>query len=191
MKVEIIGSTEDKITPEAVQGSSAKYVPPVSVVMVMRSGILRHSFPVAVTDRVVALNQDLRAITPDKNINANYLARYLRRATRQVLDDCSKDGTTVNSIEISALEKLPVPLAPLAEQESIVARVDALFAHIAEGEAALAAARKGLDAFRRALLKAAVTGDLTRDWREANPVSETGHDLLARLRCGTDRRRNP
>jgi type I restriction enzyme S subunit len=89
------------------------------------------------------------------------------------------------------LEKLPVPLAPLAEQESIVARVDALFAHIAEGEAALAAARKGLDAFRRALLKAAVTGDLTRDWREANPVSETGHDLLARLRCGTDRRRNP
>ncbi len=75
------------------------------------------------------------------------------------------------------------PLAPLAEQKRIVARIDALFAEIAEGEAALEAARKGLDAFRRALLKAAVTGELTKDWRETNPVTETGHDLLARIKA--------
>ena len=77
-----------------------------------------------------------------------------------------------------------LPLAPLAEQRRIVARIDALFAEIAEGEAALAAARKGLDTFRRALLKAAVTGELTKDWRAANPVIETGHDLLARIAKG-------
>jgi type I restriction enzyme, S subunit len=59
--------------------------------------------------------------------------------------------------------------------------VDALFAEIAEGEAALAAARKGLDTFRRALLKAAVTGELTKDWRAANQASGNGHDLLARI----------
>jgi len=52
MKVEIIGETEDKVTAEAVEGSSAKYVPAGSVLMVMRSGILKHSFPVAVTDRI-------------------------------------------------------------------------------------------------------------------------------------------
>jgi type I restriction enzyme S subunit len=73
------------------------------------------------------------------------------------------------------------PLAPLAEQRRIVARVDALFDEIAEGEVALAEARKGLDIFRRALLKAAVTGELTKDWRAANPVAETGHELLARI----------
>lgn len=181
MKVEIIGETEDKITPDAVGGSSAKYVPAGSVLMVMRSGILRHSFPVAVTDRVVTLNQDLRALTPHEGIGPVYVARYLALAAKRVLDDCSKDGTTVNSIEVSALEKLRVPLAPLSEQKRIVVRVDALFAEIAEGEAALAAARKGLDTFRRALLKAAVTGELTKDWRETNPVTETGHDLLARI----------
>jgi type I restriction enzyme, S subunit len=49
------------------------------------------------------------------------------------------------------------------------------------GEAALSAARKGLDTFRRALLKAAATGELTKDWRAANPATETGHDLLARI----------
>jgi type I restriction enzyme, S subunit len=79
------------------------------------------------------------------------------------------------------LREAEFPLAPLAEQRRIVARVDALFAEVAEGEAALAAARKGLDVFRRALLKAAVAGELTKDWRAANPVSETGHDLLARI----------
>jgi type I restriction enzyme, S subunit len=73
----------------------------------------------------------------------------------------------------------PFPLPPLAEQRRIVARIDALFAEIAEGEAALAAARDGLDTFRRALLKAAVTGELTEEWRAENPAPSTGHDLVA------------
>src|SRR5712672_1262543 len=35
MKVAVIGETEDKITADAVEGSSAKYVPEGSVLMVM------------------------------------------------------------------------------------------------------------------------------------------------------------
>ena len=73
----------------------------------------------------------------------------------------------------------PVPLAPLPEQRRIVARIDELFAEIDEGEAALQRARQGLETWRRALLKAAVTGELTRGWREANHPTETGADLLA------------
>lgn len=84
-------------------------------------------------------------------------------------------------VPVDWLREAHFPLAPLAEQRRIVARIDALFAEIAAGEAALAEARKGLDTFRRALLKAAVTGELTKDWRAANPVAETGHDLLASI----------
>lgn len=86
-------------------------------------------------------------------------------------------------VPVDYLRESDFPLAPIAEQRRIVARVDQLFAEIAEGEAALEAARKGLDTFRRALLKAAVSGELTKDWREKNPVAETGHDLLARIRA--------
>ena len=179
MKVEVIGETEDMVTAAAIEGSSAKYVPEGSVLMVMRSGILKHSFPVAITDRIVTLNQDLRALTPHSGIDPRYVARYLALAATRVLNDCSKDGATVDSIEVAALERLRVPLAAITEQRNIVARVDALFAEVAEGEAALATAREGLDTFRRALLKAAVTGELTKDWRAANPVSENGRDLLA------------
>jgi type I restriction enzyme S subunit len=185
MKVAVIGDTEDKVTAEAVEGSSAKYVAQGSVLMVMRSGILKHSFPVAITDRIVTLNQDLRALTPHSGVCPKFVALYLALAANRVLHDCSKDGTTVDSIEVAALERLLIPLGPVAEQRRIVARVDALFAEITEGEAALAAVRKGLDTFRRALLKAAVTGELTRDWRqeqkELHASAETGQDLLIRI----------
>lgn len=182
MKTDVIGETEDAITEEAVALSSAKYVPASSVLMVMRSGILRHTFPVAVTDRTVTLNQDLRALTPREGITAAYVAKYLKSASRLVLTDCAKDGTTVNSIEADALERLPIPIAPTNEQRRIVERIDALFAEIAEGEVALAEAREELNLFRRALLKAAVTGELTRDWRVANEPRETGVDLLKRIK---------
>jgi hypothetical protein len=53
-------------------------------------------------------------------------------------------------------------IVALAEQRRIGARIDELFAEIAEGEAALAAARKGLDTFRRTLLKVAVSANRPR-----------------------------
>jgi type I restriction enzyme, S subunit len=74
-----------------------------------------------------------------------------------------------------------VPVAPLAEQRRVVERIAASFAEIAEGEAALAEARRGLDLFRRSLLKAAVTGKLTREWRTTNTPEESGTHLLARI----------
>jgi type I restriction enzyme S subunit len=98
---------------------------------------------------------------------------------RAIMADAS--GTTRQRVSGGKLKNISVPVPPLAEQRRIVTRVDALFAEIAEGEAALAESRKGLDTFRRALLKAAVTGELTKDWRAANPVTETGHDLLVRI----------
>ncbi len=52
-----------------------------------------------------------------------------------------------------------------------MARIDALFAEIEDGEAALADARKGLDTFRRALLKSAVTGELTKDCERGSTIS--------------------
>ena len=178
MKADTISATEDSITEEAVARSATNYVPASSILMVLRSGILRHTFPVAINDRIVTLNQDLRALTPHGGITAAFVARYLKHASRRVLTDCAKD---VNSIEFAALEGLPVPIAPTNEQRRIVERIDALFVEIAEGEAALAEARKGLALFRRSLLKAAVIGELTRNWRAANTPAETSAALLNRI----------
>ncbi len=83
---------------------------------------------------------------------------------------------------------LPVP--PREAQKRIVARIVDLFSEIDDGEAALARARTDLGTWRKALLKAAVTGELTADWRAANPSTEIGADLLARILDERRRRDN-
>ena len=177
-----LDDTEDHITDAAVAGSSTKLVPARSVICVMRSGILKHSFPVALTSRPMTLNQDLRAVHPRPDVSPRYLAYFLRSAAQSILHECSKDGTTVDSIEAGRLMQVPVPLpTQRTAQDAIVARIDALFAEIDEGEAALAEARAAVETYRKALLKAAVTGELTADWRAANPPQETGEQLLQRI----------
>ena len=60
-------------------------------------------------------------------------------------------------------------------------RIDELFSRIESGERAVVAARAGLKRYRKVLLKAAVTGALTEDWRANYPPEETAEALLARI----------
>jgi type I restriction enzyme, S subunit len=182
MKQDRVGNGPDRITRQAVEKSAAKLIPQGSVLMVVRSGILSHTFPVAVSDREVTINQDMRALVPHQGINARYISLALKRLERKILQECSKDGTTVASVDPSQLEDVLVPIAPAVEQRRIAARIDELFAEIADGETALVKAREELDAWRRALLKAATTGELTREWREQQTPNETGAGTIARWR---------
>jgi type I restriction enzyme S subunit len=127
-----------------------------------------------------ACSGELLAITPSDAIEPKYLQLFMhaRRFVNEALGSVSGDRPR---IDFGTIAEFNLPLAPLSEQRRIVARIDGLFAEIATGEAALAEAKKGVETFRKALLKAAVTGELTKDWREQNPVTETGHDLLARI----------
>jgi len=62
MKTAVVTATEDYITQESVSASAARLVPPGTLLMVVRSGILRHSIPVALSGREVAINQDIKAV---------------------------------------------------------------------------------------------------------------------------------
>ena len=56
-----------------------------------------------------------------------------------------------------------------------------LFGEIEAGEQQLEKAREGLETYRRAVLKAAISGELTQDWRERNPPNESGANHLVRI----------
>jgi type I restriction enzyme S subunit len=62
-----------------------------------------------------------------------------------------------------------------------VAKLDALLSRVAAGEAAARRALERLKRYRSAVLHAAVTGELTRDWRKTHKPDETGPQLLKRL----------
>lgn len=118
-------------------------------------------------------------------VETRYLWYWLvRQAFRQEAARNMSGSAGQLRVPVDYLRNASIPVPPSAEQRRIVARIDELFAEIAEGEAALARARQGLDTWRRALLKAAVTGELTRDWRKTHRPAETAADVLDRIRAG-------
>jgi len=80
------------------------------------------------------------------------------------------------------LEAKQFRLPPLAEQERIVEKIETLFSELDKGEETLRAVQELLARYRKSVLKAAVTGALTADWRAANGThAETGNKLLNRI----------
>jgi type I restriction enzyme S subunit len=79
------------------------------------------------------------------------------------------------------LRKESLFLAPLAEQIRIVEKLEELLTDLDAGVAELKAAQKKLAQYRQSLLKAAVEGALTAQWREGNPATESGAQLLERI----------
>ncbi|HEY9036825.1 MAG TPA: restriction endonuclease subunit S [Pseudomonadales bacterium] len=80
------------------------------------------------------------------------------------------------------LKKQLVPVAPIDQQKRIVAKIEELFSHIDAGIAALNQAKQLLKQYRQSVLKAAVTGELTKEWREQNKHKlEPASKLLERI----------
>ena len=126
------------------------------------------------------LNQRVCKIVPDETrLDRRYLA-YLLPGYLELINK-NTPSVTVKHLSSRTLELIPLPLPTLDRQRRIVSRIDELFSEIDNGEAALARARADLATWRKALLKAAVTGELTADWRAANPPAETGVDLLTAI----------
>lgn len=127
------------------------------------------------------INQDMRGFIPESGIHERYLAWQLASAGQDILQKCSKHGTTVASIEGPALARFPLAIAPTAEQTRIVEKLEELLSDLDAGVAELTAAQKKLTQYRQSLLKAAVEGGLTAEWRKHNPPQETGAQLLERI----------
>ncbi|MDE2382730.1 MAG: restriction endonuclease subunit S [Xanthomonadaceae bacterium] len=180
MKTRSITGAEDSITRDALERLSM--IPENSVLVVVRSGILSRTLPVATTMIPVTINQDMRAFHPEAGISHEFLAWQLIANEREILAQCSKDGTTVASIEGNALAQFPIRVAPRAEQTRIVEKLEELLGGLDAAVAELQAAQRKLALYRQSLLKAAVDGTLTAGWRAAKvKPQEPAADLLQHI----------
>lgn len=92
-------------------------------------------------------------------------------------------GGSLMRVPARVVEQVKFPLPPVAEQARIVAQLDAAFEKISAGEAAAHRARAQLAPFRAAILRAAVAGELSADWRSAdnNQALANGRELIEKL----------
>ena len=172
MKTFEIVDSQDKITPEAIADSPVRLVPAGSILMVVRSGILAHTFPVAIANTDVTLNQDMKAIIPRENIVPKFLAYQLISQSNTILTNCTKTGTTVSSVETKLLQSLPVWIPEEAKQEAIVADLDKQLSCLDETTSTLQAIQAKLKQARASILKAAVEGRLVET--EAELARQSG-----------------
>jgi type I restriction enzyme S subunit len=92
-----------------------------------------------------------------------------------------KQTTNLASINKGVLSRFPIPLAALNEQRRIVAKIEELFSDLDAGVAALERIKANLKRHRAAVLKAAVEGKLTEEWRAKHPNTEPASKLLERI----------
>ena len=81
------------------------------------------------------------------------------------------NATTVPAIRKSDLEVIPFPLAPLAEQQRIVDRIESLFAKLDEAKEKTQAVVDGFEERKAAILHKAFTGELTAGWRRKKGIN--------------------
>jgi type I restriction enzyme M protein len=124
MKVDVIYDTEDHVSLDAIRGSATALVPAETLLCVVRSGILKHTLPLAITGREMCFNQDITALIPkDERVSARYLFYALKARARDILEQGIKPGVTVQSFHSGFFTRFAIPLPPLEVQEEIVAEI--------------------------------------------------------------------
>jgi type I restriction enzyme, S subunit len=185
MKVDEITSSEDLITEAALREGRVSMVPEGSVLFVTRSGILAHTLPVAVTSLPVTINQDLKALTPRTGVLPKYVAHAVRGASRRILKECSKHGTTVASIETNALLDFEIPMVDPDKQLCVIDEIEKQFSRLDEAVINLKRVKANLKRYKAAVLNAAVEGRLVPTEADIarckSRAYETGAQLLQQV----------
>lgn len=114
-------------------------------------------------------------------VEPSLLYHWLKIAIQQLIDTEHLHGSTMKHINRGPFMAHKLPLPPLAEQTRIADKLEELFSDLDAGVAELKAAQKKLAQYRQSLLKAAVEGALTAEWRTKNRPKETGAQLLERI----------
>src|SRR6185295_514744 len=180
MKVSLVVETEDKITAQAIRESATRLVPAGAVLIVVRSGILVHSIPVALAGREVTLNQDLKALIPTSEIASEYLTYLISGMQRELLVEWKKEGATVESLELNLVADTPTPLPTVSEQRAIAAFLERETARID----ALVAKKERLIELLQEQRTAFITRAVTKGLDPNVPMKDSGVEWLGEIPTG-------
>lgn len=162
-----IYDTEEKITDKGLKKSSAKLFPPYSVLIAMYGATIGK---VAILGVPATTNQACACAVCNQSLLYMYLFYYCI-SQKNVFIEKGKGGAQPNISQI-ILKQHPIPLPPLSEQQRIVERIEELFAKLDEAKERLQEVADSFAVRKAGILHKAFTGELTKQWRRENGVSD-------------------
>jgi restriction endonuclease S subunit len=109
-----VSKTEEQITQAGLNSSAASLIEPNSIVLATRIAlgkVVRNTIP-------LAINQDLRAIFPTKEVSPSFLFYWIQSSEKEIIRNGA--GTTVKGIRLDQLKKLPFNLLTQDAQDAYV-----------------------------------------------------------------------
>lgn len=158
--------TEEKISEEAIQKSSAKLFPVESVLVAMYGATIGKT---AILGVEAATNQACACAVCNDSVYNKYLFYYLRSRKDNFIEQ-GKGGAQPN-ISQDIIKKNCIPIPPLEEQQRIAERIESLFAKLNEAKEKV---QNILDTFedrKAAILYKAFQGALTEKWRKKRNIN--------------------
>ena len=115
MKTDVLNDSQIKINQLGVDNSTARMVPVNSVIMVIRSGILKHTLPVAINVVPITVNQDLKVFIPNERLLTRFLAVQFKMHEKDILSGVR--AVTADNIEFNSLKQRKLIVPPIELQQ--------------------------------------------------------------------------
>jgi len=171
-----IGYGSRFITEIGLSSSSARMMPVGTVLFTSRAPIGY----VAIANNDISTNQGFKSfVLKSRDILPDYVYWWLKG--NKELAESYASGTTFLELSGSKAKQLPIPIAPFDQQKRIVAEIEKQFSRLDEAVASLKRVKANLKRYKAAVLKAAVEGKLTEEWRQQHPDVEPANKLLERI----------
>ncbi len=122
MKTDVITESQICINKLGVENSTARMVPENSVIMVIRSGILKHTLPVAINAVPITVNQDLKVFIPGERVLTRFLAMQFKMHEKDILTGVR--AVTADNIEFDSLKHRQMIVPPIDIQKEFVVFIE-------------------------------------------------------------------
>jgi len=187
-----ITRTEETISDLGLANSSAKIFPEGSIAIAMYGATIGK---VSILGVPAATNQACAVAAVNLGVCSPEFFYHYLCSQRDEFVKAGKGGAQPN-VSQGLIKDWPIPLAPLNEQRRIAAKLDTTLAAVEACLQRLDGAAATLKRFRQAVLSAATSGELTREWREERGLEQeweqTSIDKVSEVGTGsTPLRSNP
>ncbi len=123
---------------------------------------------------------EFHVLRAGKEIDAKYLYYYVSsKSFRGEAERFMTGAVGQKRVSTTYIKEATIPVAPLEDQRRIVAEIEK--SRLDEAVASLKRVKANLKRYKAAVLKAAVEGKLTEEWRKQNPDVEPASKLLERI----------